>query len=88
MLMETSRKDVRSIAGNNYRHIMLLVGKTSIEEVNKEDAKNIEYFPMNESNSWKIDAIKELVEVKNRALEIDNFIIDELEEILTYLCTS
>ena len=39
MLMETSRRDVRSVTGQNFRHIMILAGKTSVEEMKKEDAK-------------------------------------------------
>ena len=38
MLMETSKKDVRSITGQNFRNIMLLVGKTTVEEVRKVDS--------------------------------------------------
>ena len=43
---------------------------------------------MKEAESWRIDAIKEIIEVKTRTLDIDNFKLEELEEILTYLCTS
>ena len=88
MLMETSRRDVRSVTGQNFRNVMLLAGKTSVEEVKKEDAYKIEYFPMDENDMWKVDAIKEIIEVKNKMLNIDNFELEELEEILTYLCTS
>ena len=88
MLMETSKKDVRSVTGQNFRNIMLLVGKTSVEEIKKEDALRIEYFPMKEADSWKIDAIKEIINVKNRILDIEDFEPEKLEEILTYLCTS
>ena len=67
---------------------MLLVGKTSVEEIKKEDALRIEYFPMKEADSWKIDAIKEIINVKNQILDIENFEPEKLEEILTHLCTS
>ena len=88
MLTETLKKDVRSVTGQNFRNIMLLVGKSSVEEVKKEDAYKIEYFPIKETDSWKIDAIKEIVDVKNKILNIADFALEELEEILTYLCTS
>ena len=54
----------------------------------KNDAFKIEYFPINETDSWRIDAIKEIVDVKNGILGIEDFEIEELEEILNYLCTS
>ena len=86
--METAKKDVRSVTGHNFRNIMLLVGKTSVEAVKKDDAFKIEYFPINETDSWRIDAIKEIVDVKTGILEIVDFEMEELEDILTYLCTS
>ena len=67
---------------------MLLVGKTSVDEVVKDDAESIEYHPIDKGDLWKVDAIKEIVEVKSRNLEIDDFQPEELENILTYLCTS
>ena len=88
MLMETSKKDVRSITGQNFRNIMLLVGKSSVEAVKKEDAYKIEYFPIDEMDKWKVDVIKEIIDVKNRILDIEDFELEKLEEILTHLCTS
>ena len=88
MLMDISKKDVRSITGQNYRNIMLLVGKTSVEKVETKDAENVEYHPIKNEYLWKVDAIQEIIEVKSRRLEIDDFNKDELEYILTYLCTS
>jgi hypothetical protein len=66
MLMETFRRDVRSVTGQNFGSIMLLAGKTSVEEIKKEDAYKIEYFPMDENDRWKVDAIKEIIEVENK----------------------
>ena len=67
---------------------MLLVGKTSVDEVEKIDAENIEYHPIKSEDLWKVDVIREILEVKCRKLEIDDFNQDNLEDILTYLCTS
>ena len=88
MLMETTKKDVRSVTGHNFRQIMMLLGKTSVEAVEKNDINEIEYFPISKEDSWKIDIIKEIIEVKSRNVEIDNFEEDELDNILTHLCTS
>ena len=88
MLVETSKNDVRSVTGRNFRNIMLLVGKTSVDEVTRDDADKIEYFPIDDTEKWKITAIKEIIEVKNKAVAIENMKLEEIEEILTYLCTS
>ena len=44
-----------------------MVGKSSVEEVKKEDNCKIEYFPIKEIDSWKID--------------IADFALEELDEI-------
>ena len=63
MLMDTSKKDVRSVTGGNYRNMMLLLGKTSIEDVKKED---VEKIGLDETELWKVNAIKEIIDVKNK----------------------
>ena len=58
MLMETSKQDVRSITGKNYRNIMLLTGKSTVGEVTRVDAEKIEYCPLDDEDKWKVNAIK------------------------------
>ena len=48
MLIETFKVDVRSVAGKNCRYIMLLDGKPSVQDLRKEDADTIDYFPLDE----------------------------------------
>ena len=88
MLMETSKNDVRSVTGKNLRNIMLLAGKDSIEDVKKGDVDGIEYNKLDENDVWKVDAIKEIISVKSGTLEVPGFELEELQEILSYLCTS
>ena len=87
MLLETAKHDVRSVTGRNMREIMLLTGKISVNEVTGEDIKSIEYFPMDKTENWKVEVIKEIIDVKSKIAAIDNFECEELETILTYLCT-
>ena len=88
MLVETSKQDVRSVTGRNLREIMILLGKTSVNDVNKKDIENIEYFPMDAAEKWKVEAIKEIIDVKNGVADIENFELEELETILIHLCTA
>ena len=87
MLMETAKQDVRSVTGKNMRNFMVLVGKTSVNAVRKEDALQIKYFPINEANHWKIKTIEEILSVKNHQLEVHDLEMEELDAILNYLCT-
>ena len=69
MLMKEAIKDVRSVTGSNLRNIMLLVGKTSVEDVRVEDVDNLEYFKLENDELWKIPQIQEIINVKAGNLE-------------------
>ena len=58
MLMTEAMADVRSTTGSNFRNIMLLVGKTSVDEVRLEDIDKISYFKMKEEDFWKVSRSK------------------------------
>ena len=88
MLVETSKQDVRSVTGRNLREIMILLGKTSVNDVNKKDVEEIEYFPIDPAEKWKVNAIKEIIDVKNGVADIENFELEELETILIHICTA
>ena len=88
MLMENAIKDVRSVTGANLRNIMLLMGKTSVGEIKRVDVENINYFKLDEKESWKVQCIQEIIEAKNNRVEIPGFEREELQEMLNYLCTS
>ena len=88
ILMEIAKKDVRSVTGSNYRNIMLLLGKYSVEDIDKLDADKIDYFSMDENDSWKVECIREIIEAKEGFFEIQGFNPEELDDMLNFLCTS
>ena len=87
MLMETSRKDVRSVTGSNYRNIMLLTGKCRVSDVCKGDVKDLHYHKLDQCEAWKVGAIQEILQAKEGLAQIEGFEDDELDFILNYLCT-
>jgi hypothetical protein len=50
---------------------------------NKEKYQQIE-----KNNVWKVNFIQEITDAKFRKLEVPNFSIKELDEILSHLCTT
>ena len=88
ILMEIAKKDVRSVTGSNYRNIMLLLGKYSVEDIDKLDADKIDYFSMDENDSWKVECIREIIKAKEGFFEIQGFNPEELDDMLNFLCTS
>ena len=68
--------------------LLLLLGKHKIDEVESYDIDTFEYAPVKPDDIWKIDMVKELIEVRENQASIENFSRDELEEILEHLCIS
>ena len=87
-LLDAVMYDVRSTTGYNLRRLMLLLNKTSVDEISVNDFKLIKYHPISEEDKWKISFINEITDVKFKQLDVDGFETEELEEILNFLCTS
>ena len=66
---------------------MLLVGKTSVEDVKVEDLDNLECFKLENDELQKNTQIQEIINVKAGNLEVVGFQNDELEILLSHLCT-
>ena len=87
-LLKFIKHDVRSITGSNLRNLLLLTDKNKIEELCQDDIKKMKYQQIEENNVWKVNMIKEITNVKFHKLEVQNFSIEELDEILSHLCTT
>ena len=74
------------VTGSNLRQILLLVNKSDVDDLVPEDSSKIQYRPEDEENTWKIRMVKELIEVRNGTLQVDNFNEDEIKEVLDSLC--
>lgn len=53
-LLKLIRNDVSSVTGSNLRNIMLVTGKSRIEDLEPEDACNIKYYPVEDENKWNL----------------------------------
>ena len=81
-LLSIVRNDVRTCTGSNLR--MLLTGRTSTCDLSRSD---FEYQRIQESEAWRIDFIKELIEIQQSGLEVEGMQQAEFDEILSYICT-
>ena len=70
MLQNEAMKDVRSVTGSNYRNIMLLTGKTRVEDVVFEDFNTLTYHPLDQAYSWKVSTINEIINIKAGVVDI------------------
>ena len=85
-LLETILRDVRCTTGSNLRTIMLMAGKNRIEDLEVCEI-DIKYHELLESEAWRVDFIKEVVELKYGDLDVPGFTAEEFEEIQDFLCT-
>ena len=84
-LLRLVSHDTRSTTGSNLRKILLLTEKTKIEDITIQDIDNYCYAPARQEDLWKIDMVKELVEVRADQYEVPDFSREELDEILKNL---
>ena len=87
MLRQEAMADVWSVTGSNYRHIMLLLGKSSIKDVKLGDTEKLSYIMMEEMDRWKVNLIKEIIDIKAGMMEVPGFELKELDTLLCHLCT-
>ena len=87
-LLETILRYVRCTTGSNLRTIMLMAGKNRIEDLDVCEIY-IKYHEVEvlESEAWRVNFIKEVVELKYGDLDGPGFTAEEFEEIQDFLCT-
>ena len=87
-LLNTIKNDARSMTGQNLRNMMLLFDKNSKDDIKEKDILlEFVYAPVEKNDEWKIQMIKELIDGKNKELEIENISNDKVELMIEYLCT-
>ena len=87
-ILKYVKSDVRSINGSNIRNILLLTEKDTFADISKHDIRKLTYHKIDTEDQWKIGFIREITEIKNDQLNLNEFTKEELNDILEYLCTS
>ena len=87
-LLDIIKHDVRSTTGANLRNIMLLVGKDKVEDIVIRDIDDVIYATVNPEDSWKVDMLREMIEILNDELQLENLIREEIYDTIDYICTS
>ena len=83
-MFNTIKHDCLSVTGSNLRNIMLLVGKSNIEDLCPEDHNLVKYNEIPEEETWRVSVIKELVDVTWGESVVEGFSREELDYILGY----
>ena len=90
-LLEKVRQNVNSVTGRNIRHVLDVTGNKDIFSIKTDDVKKVHKFcETQEDDKWKVDFLKEIVNIGQNVLELDKNLMtkEELSDILLYLTTS
>ena len=68
--------------------ILLLTEKTNVEQLSKIDASSVKYHPLREEEAWKVNLIKELIDIKFEKVTVENLTMEEIEETVCFVATS
>ena len=83
-------KNLNTITGKNIEHILRETGCSDIFKINvKNIKKELDFCKASVEDMRKIDLVKEIVNIKQHSLEIDQsqMTTEELDEIILYLTT-
>ena len=86
-MLSVVRHDCRSNTGRNLRKLMQIAGKSRIEDLRRNDFDELKYNEIPVGEEWKINIAAELIQVKNRDMDVENFTYDEINDILTHIVT-
>ena len=72
-LLEKILKNTNTVTGKNIRHIALETGEFDLLNANTDKLKKNMKFAELEENSWKVNMIKELTNVRKQMMVIENY---------------
>ena len=87
MLLDIVELDTRTTTGHNLRKLMIQTNSETVSEMLMKKS-DFQYFPLDSSENWKINMLKEIIDVKHDEVSVAKIDDAELEDILVFLCTS
>ena len=86
-VLDVISNDVRSVTGKNLHKIKIRSGLETVEEISSVNCI-VTFRKIPDGEKWRIEMIKELICFRNNGLDINGFEYEEIESILTWICTS
>ena len=87
-LLSIAKQDVRTTTGSNMKNILLLTECLNIDDLQTDIVKTITHNKINVADMWRVDMVKELIEIKLGNLETpEGWTTDELEQVMDFACT-
>ena len=88
LIFSSCSEDQSSLTGQNLSFLLKKYKKFQISELitDKEVIKKSEIFPLPVEEGWKVNMIEEISLVKKEQIDME-FELDDLDDILLYICT-
>ena len=81
-------RDVRSITGKNLNNVKLLCGYDDIDNFKPNCCDDLLFHRVPPGEEWRINLIRELIDVKYDECKIENLDAEEIDDIIEFVCTS
>ena len=87
LLAKLVEKDLRTVHGKNLHNITEDM-QQSIEDLNSRSVKfDCKYRSVPESELWRIAQLHELLDVRNNLSELDNFSMQDVNDMIHFITT-
>ena len=86
-LLKVVEFDTPSVTGRNLRNILLMTNVTDIRMLKPSDVK-AKYCDIPSQEKYRVDVIREIVDIKDGQLNVPGFNTEELDLILKHVCSS
>ena len=81
------KNNVQSIIGSNIQNILLLLHKDDRSQVAPSETLSLAYHQVENNEQWRIQFLKELIEIKHGNLRVD-LEPDEIDLMIADICTT
>ena len=87
-LFHSIKHDCQSTTGHNLRMLMIQYGKNRIEDMDIDMTENKQYEIIPNDEMWRVDFIKELIDIKHGIKVVAEFDTKEIDSLLQFTCIS
>ena len=60
----------------------------NMDDLEASDADQIEYHPIPENEKWRVNILEDIIRARMNHSEIEGFSMEELDDIVEFVCTS
>ena len=88
MMINKTELNTLSRTGYNLRTIILICEKNDISHVSPSDLTTLKYPEVPLGEVWRIPFLRELMEIRYDPEMLQNFTIDEIEDMINFISTT